>query len=182
MIKRLGIAQAFLGDPEVILLDEPTSGLDPKNAKQIRDLVRELQTRSTVVISSHNLAEIQDLCDHVAILDEGKLIVSGSVEEITRGGRKLDFHLSRPLTAEEEQTLSSMAGIESIRASGPERYSVSIDLSGMEEAAEGENPADKVSSGLLRAILDFGITPREFREGATLEEHFLKVTGKEEEQ
>jgi ABC-2 type transport system ATP-binding protein len=173
MIKRLGIAQAFLGEPEVILLDEATSGLDPKNAKQIRDLIRELQTRSTIVISSHNIAEIQELCDHVAILDKGKLAACGSVEEITRTGRKYDIQLSRVLTSEEMAKLSSCPGVKSIVAAGPERYSISLDLSGAPDKS-----TDAAISDLIRAVLDFGITPREFREGATLEEHFLKLTGK----
>jgi ABC-2 type transport system ATP-binding protein len=174
MIKRLGIAQAFLGEPEVILLDEATSGLDPKNAKQIRDLIRELQTRSTIIISSHNIAEIQELCDHVAILDHGKLAACGSVDEITRTGKKFDMQLSRVLTSEETVKLSSCPGVKSIVAAGPERYSISLDLSGSPDKS-----ADATIAGLIRAILDFGITPREFREGATLEEHFLKLTGKE---
>jgi ABC-2 type transport system ATP-binding protein len=175
MIKRLGIAQAFLGEPEVILLDEATSGLDPKNAKQIRDLIKELQTRSTIIISSHNIAEIQELCDHVAILDRGKLAACGSVDEITRAGRIFDIQLSRVLTAEETEKLSSRPGVKSIDAAGPERYSITLDLSGTPDKS-----ADATIADLLRAILDFGIVPREFREGASLEEHFLKLTGKEQ--
>ena len=179
MIKRLGIAQAFLGDPELILLDEATSGLDPKNAKQIRDLIRELQTRSTIIVSSHNLAEIQELCDHVAILDQGKLVACGAVADITRTERIYDMHLSRNVTPEESEILLSLPGVKSIMAAGPERYSISIDASAMKDGGGGEDPSDTITSGLLRAILDFGITPREFREGASLEAHFLKVTGKE---
>jgi ABC-2 type transport system ATP-binding protein len=181
MIKRLGVAQAFLGDPEVILLDEATSGLDPKNAKQIRDLIRELQTRSTIIVSSHNLAEIQELCDHVAILDQGKLVACGAVSEITRAGRKFEIQLSRSLTAAETEKLSSLPGIKSIAAAGPERYSISYDLSQTEAGGRGNDAADESISSLIRTILDFGIALREFREGATLEEHFLKVTGKETE-
>jgi len=177
MIKRLGIAQAFLGNPEVILLDEATSGLDPKNAKQIRDLISELQTRSTIIVSSHNLAEIQGLCDHVAILDKGKLVACGSVNEITRAARKFDIGLSRPLAPEETGKLSSLPGVKSIVAAGAERYSISFDFSEMEDNG---NSDDKAIASLIRAILDFGITPREFREGATLEEHFLQLTGKEQ--
>jgi ABC-type multidrug transport system ATPase subunit len=173
MIKRLGIAQAFLGEPEVILLDEATSGLDPKNAKQIRDLIRELKTRSTIIISSHNIAEIQELCDHVAILDHGRLAACGSVDEIARTGKIFDMQLSRVLTSEETVKLSSYPGVKSIAAAGLERYSISLDLSGLPDKS-----ADATIAGLIRAILDFGITPREFREGATLEEHFLKLTGK----
>ena len=99
MLKRMGIAQAFLGQPEVILLDEPTSGLDPKNAKQIRDLVRELQRsrQVTTVFSSHNLLEIEEICDHVAILDKGRLVIAGSLEEIRRQGRVVKVELPREL-------------------------------------------------------------------------------------
>lgn len=178
MVKRLGIAQAFLGDPEVILLDEPTSGLDPKNARQIRDLIRELRAHATVVISSHNLAEIQELCDHVAILDVGKLVVAGSVAEITRAGRKLEFTLSRALSPEETDKLAALKGVGSIQSTGPERYSVSLDLKGLDGTGAEDIAADEAITVLLRILLDLGITPREFREGATLEEQFLKVTGK----
>ncbi len=175
MIKRLGLAQAFLGDPEVILLDEPTSGLDPKNARQIRDLVLELnEARATVMISSHNMAEIQELCDHVAILDHGKLVTAGSVEDITRSGLELVVHLSRSLTEEEIQTLTALQGVEALRRSGDRRYTASL---ATPEDSEG---ADAVVVAVLRKLLDMDITPREFREGNTLEAHFLSVTGKEE--
>jgi ABC-type multidrug transport system ATPase subunit len=174
MVGRLGVAQAFLGDPEVILLDEPTSGLDPKNARQIRDLIRELKSRATVVISSHNLVEVQELCDHVAILDKGKLVASGSVEEITRTARKLEVRLSRSLTQEECTRLLELEGLAHIKNVGMERYTLSLDLSGREDKA------DVIIASLLQIFLDWGITAREFREGASLEEHFLKVTGNQE--
>jgi ABC-type multidrug transport system ATPase subunit len=175
MIGRLGVAQAFLGDPEVILLDEPTSGLDPKNARQIRDLIRELKSRATVVMSSHNLAEVQELCDHVAILDKGRLVMTGSVEEITRAARQLELRLSRSLSQEELQRLTEIEGVSGIRTLGTERYTLSLDLGGMEDKA------DQITNTLLRMLLGWGITPRSFREGASLEEHFLRVTGNEEE-
>ncbi|MGW8370557.1 MAG: AAA family ATPase, partial [Gammaproteobacteria bacterium] len=78
-----------------ILLDEPTAGLDPANARQIRDLVQRLHERATIVVSSHNLAEVQALCDHVAILDHGKVVTYGSVAELTSASRELDVRLSR---------------------------------------------------------------------------------------
>ena len=175
MIKRLGLAQAFLGDPEVILLDEPTSGLDPKNARQIRDLVLELnEARATVMISSHNMAEIQELCDHVAILDHGKVVTAGSVEDITRSGRELMVHLSRSLNEEEMGTLTALGGVDALRRSGDRRYVASL---APPEDSEGTDP---IIAAVLRQLLDLGITPREFREGNTLEAHFLSVTGREE--
>ena len=171
MIKRLGLAQAFLGEPEVILLDEPTSGLDPQNARMIRDLVREMQSRATVVLSSHNLAEIQELCDHVAILDEGRLVTAGSVREITRAGKTIDLELSRPITTEENQRLVALFGIGAVEDLGPTRYRLLLDL------AEENTDEDAVLASLLRALLEMGITPRGLQEGNTLEDVFLRLTG-----
>ena len=176
MIKRLGIAQAFLGEPDVILLDEPTSGLDPQSARQIRGLIRELnKSHATVVISSHNLAEVQELCDQVAILDRGKLVAAGSVDEMTRASRELDLVLSRALAEEEKATLQAIDGVVSLEARGETRYTVRMNL----EPTNGD--AYPVVAPLLRAVLDLGITPRLVREGRSLEEFFLRVTGRGEE-
>jgi len=172
MLKRMGIAQAFLGNPEVILLDEPTSGLDPQNARQIRDLVRDLQRQHqvTTVISSHNLAEIQELCDHVAILDHGKLRVAGSVQEITRQSRLLEIEMSRPLDEGEHGLLLAVAGVRSIEERGPRRYRLQLSV-------PVEQSADDVVMAVVRTLLDRGIAPRALSEGNSLEEFFLSVTG-----
>jgi ABC-type multidrug transport system ATPase subunit len=174
MIKRLGLAQAFLGEPEVVLLDEPTSGLDPANSRQIRDLIQQLhEKRATVMVSSHNLAEVQELCDHVAILDEGDLVACAPVEEITQAGRKLELRLSRALDEAEIEGLLRLPAVAACDAKGrDERYVVSLDLSG-----EGLD-MDGVVAALLRALLDLGVTPREVGEGASLEEVFLRHTGR----
>ena len=180
MIKRLGIAQAFLGHPEVILLDEPTAGLDPANARQIRDLIRKLQERATIMVSSHNLAEIQELCNHVAILDHGKLVLAGTVDAITRARREYNLVLSRPLQQNELEKLTSLDGVRHVkptmtqadtRSEEPASYLVTLDLS--DENAD----QDDVIAALLRSILDMGITPRAITEGRSLETHFLEVTG-----
>ncbi|MBL8729485.1 MAG: ABC transporter ATP-binding protein [Planctomycetes bacterium] len=168
MLKRMGIAQAFLGQPEVILLDEPTSGLDPKNARQIRDLVRELQQnrRVTTVISSHNLAEIQELCDHVAILDHGRVMAAGAVDEITRAGRRLDLELPRELSADERARLGAIGGVQSIEDKAARRYRLLL--------ADGD---DQVVIAALRLLLDAGLAPRSVSTANSLEEFFLSVTG-----
>jgi ABC-type multidrug transport system ATPase subunit len=172
MLKRLGIAQAFLGEPEVILLDEPTSGLDPQNARQIRDLILELKARSTVMVSSHNLAEIQELCDHVAILDLGKLVAAGSVADLTRSGKELDLELARDLTEAELATLAAAPGIEKVRTKGAGRYTLSFAL------AEGLG-MEAITREVLRRLLEMGTTPRRLSEGSSLEAQFLKLTAKE---
>jgi ABC-type multidrug transport system ATPase subunit len=175
MIKRLGLAQAFLGEPDVILLDEPTSGLDPANSRQIRDLIRQLhEQRATVVVSSHNLAEVQELCDHVAILDEGRLVACASVEEITQSGRKLELRLSRPLTGPEIGGLLRLKGVTACDPGARDaHYTVSLDLS------DASLEMDGVTAALLRALLDLGVTPREVSEGGSLESIFLRLTGRQ---
>lgn len=175
MLKRMGIAQAFLGEPELILLDEPTSGLDPQNAKQIRDLICQMQQERgvTTVISSHNLAEIQELCDHVAIIDNGRMKIAGSVDAVTRSGRMLELELRRPLLDNEQTQLLSVAGIGKIVARGPQRYR-------FEFALDESQSVDAVTIAVLRQVLDLGIAPKNFTEGDSLEETFLRMTGQGE--
>ena len=80
--QRVGIAQAMLGNPDIIILDEPTVGLDPQQLTEIRSLVRKLGEKLTVIISSHILSEISELCDHVIILSEGHVVADSSMAEL----------------------------------------------------------------------------------------------------
>jgi ABC-2 type transport system ATP-binding protein len=82
--QRVGIAQAILGDPEIIILDEPTVGLDPLQIIEIRDLIKELGETHTVILSSHILGEIQAVCDHITIIARGKLIACDSKENLEK--------------------------------------------------------------------------------------------------
>jgi len=96
MLRRVGLAQALINDPELVILDEPTSGLDPVGTRQVKDLVLELKARgSAVVLNSHLLADMEDICDRVAILHAGKLrrvgrladlLERGEVDELTYSG------------------------------------------------------------------------------------------------
>ena len=177
MLKRMGIAQAFLGNPEVILLDEPTSGLDPQNAKQIRDLIVEMQQtgQATTMVSSHNMLEIQELCDHVAILDEGKVVTCGRVSDITRQSLQVEMTLSRALEDREKDKITALPGAGALEQRGPDRYRLAL------EGGDSESETDAAVNRLLRTLLDMNITPRQFKEGNSLEEFFLKVTGTADE-
>ena len=88
--QRVGIAQALLGSPRLIILDEPTVGLDPAQVIEIRKLIRELGRAHTVILSSHILSEVQAVCQQILILSKGHLVAAGSLEELTAGGKNLE--------------------------------------------------------------------------------------------
>jgi len=83
MLQRVGLAQALVHDPRLLILDEPTAGVDPVGSAAISDLILQLKSRGkTILITSHLLGQIEDICDRVAILDRGKLILEGAVAEL----------------------------------------------------------------------------------------------------
>ena len=88
--QRVGIAQALLGSPRLIILDEPTVGLDPAQVIEIRKLIRELGRAHTVILSSHILSEVQAVCQQILILSKGHLAAVGSLEELTADGKSLE--------------------------------------------------------------------------------------------
>ncbi len=92
MLRRLAVAQALLGRPELVMLDEPTSGLDPRHAHELRELLRRSRKGRTLVISSHNLVELESLCDHVAFIDRGRLLSVDAPERLRaqHGGASLE--------------------------------------------------------------------------------------------
>ncbi len=94
--QRVGLAQAMIHDPEVLIMDEPTSGLDPNQIVEIRNLIRQLGRAKTVVLSTHILPEVQATCDRVIIINDGKLVADGSPEQLQRqyqGGEELTLEL-----------------------------------------------------------------------------------------
>ncbi len=108
MIRRIGLAQALINDPDLLILDEPTAGLDPIGTRQIKDLVRELGKRGkTVLLCSHLLADVEDVCDRICILYGGKVQAEGTVEEMLTRGRFTEI-VSPKLS---EQTLSKIEKI-----------------------------------------------------------------------
>jgi ABC-type multidrug transport system ATPase subunit len=100
MRKRLGIAQAFIGTPKFVILDEPTEGLDPVAAREVRQVVRAIAGDRTLLVSSHNLREIEDLCSEVAILNQGRVVRQDKVENLVGEADEIAFHLPGPPPAE----------------------------------------------------------------------------------
>lgn len=113
--QRIGLAQALIGYPEVIILDEPMVGLDPKQIIEMRDLIRGLAQEHTVILSSHILSEISAVCDHIMIISKGKLVASGSPEELQKMMQvKVELEVTvLGETAQAEEVLKKMEQIES---------------------------------------------------------------------
>jgi len=127
--KRVAIAQALIGEPELILLDEPTSGLDPVAANDVRNIIRELTGQCTFIISSHNLDEIADVCDAVIIIKQGKLIKHCPISELVERDSSLNLLLSDPLTEQALQDLNNLSGVDDVitNPANPLRVSVLFD-------------------------------------------------------
>jgi ABC-type multidrug transport system ATPase subunit len=164
MKQRLGVAAALLKDPELLVLDEPTNGLDPAGMRDMRALVRELGSRGhTVLLSSHLLGEVQQVCDRVGVISRGALIAESTVAEL-RGEAGL-------LVAAEPLELARAAAEELL---GAENVAV---VDGTLRLRTDPAYAGKVSTALVQA----GSTLTELRPlERTLEEAFLEMTGAEE--
>jgi ABC-2 type transport system ATP-binding protein len=114
--QRVGFAQAILGYPEIIILDEPTVGLDPKQIIEIRELIRSLGEKHTVILSSHILTEISAVCDHVFIISKGKLVASDATENLLSlmsGAQEIDLTV-RTQAEEAQSLLESLSEIERV--------------------------------------------------------------------
>jgi ABC-2 type transport system ATP-binding protein len=95
MQQRLGLAVAMLGDPQVVFLDEPTSALDPVGRHDVRKIIRALRTRGTAVfLNSHLLTEVEQVCDRVAVVDRGRVVASGTLDDILGGGVAVRLHVT----------------------------------------------------------------------------------------
>lgn len=125
--QRTGVAQALIGNPEIIILDEPTSGLDPSQIVELRDIITEIGKTQTVVFSSHILSEVSDVCQRVVIINEGRLAVDDTLSNLTGGnGRKLLLRVAGEMQVVEE-ALSAVSGVRSVRISGADSYILDVD-------------------------------------------------------
>lgn len=114
--QRVGLAQAVLGFPEIIILDEPSVGLDPKQIIEIRELIRKLAKKHTVILSSHILAEVREVCDYILIISKGKLVASDTPENLERllgDAGMIEIETEAP-AAQVREILKNVPGIESV--------------------------------------------------------------------
>ncbi len=175
--QRVGIAQALLGSPQLIILDEPTVGLDPAQVIEIRNLIRELGKAHTVILSSHILSEVQAVCQQVLILSKGRLVAVGSPEEL---GETLNPGSRLRATAQGE-TDTVLAAVRSVP--GICRVELESAADGQVTfTAESKDAADR-RAAVSRALTEAGCTMLALAaENRSLEEVFLALTEKTPEQ
>ena len=167
--QRVGIAQAIIHNPMVVILDEPTVGLDPIQIRDIRALIREVGSERNVIISTHILPEVEMVCDHVQIIDKGKLVFNGAIDVLKkqRIGNKLLIAMNKPPKAAE---LLKIAGVE-------EAESVSDHLMRV-RFADGATPAEAiVQAAVAKGWGLYQIGPDQ----TSLEDVFVQLTYQEQE-
>lgn len=114
--QRVGLAQALIHNPEVLILDEPTTGLDPNQLAEIRHLIKEISKEKTVILSTHIMQEVKALCNRVIIINHGSIVADDSVDNLTSGGAAvLKVEFQNPVSKEE---LKKLPGVESIKGEG----------------------------------------------------------------
>jgi ABC-2 type transport system ATP-binding protein len=147
MKQRLAVAQALLHDPSILILDEPTSGLDPRGMVELRDLIKELKKAEiTILMSSHLLNEVQEVCDNVAIIDRGILLTYDSVENLSAGQEvTLTVHTLEPVSPQDFEVIKALQGVTSLKRT--ENNKLIMSLSGGAEE----------QSKVLREILNSGV-------------------------
>jgi ABC-2 type transport system ATP-binding protein len=162
MKQRLGIAQALLGNPDMVILDEPTSGLDPQGIKDVRDLIRRLSRdhHTTVFLSSHLLHEIEQTATSMAIINEGTLVVQGDARGLLASGD----HVLRIAADPEDLALNILRGLPFVRDPVAAEGWISV-------RCEPHHAAD-----LVRALVAAGVAVRAAVPRRSLEEYFLAIT------
>jgi len=172
MRQRLGLAQALVHDPPVVILDEPTIGIDPKQVIEVRETVRRLGEQHTVLFSTHILSEAEQVCDRVLIIDKGHIIAQGKPGELRdklQSGMTLHVQIGGANDASIRKLLESISGIAHLEK---QRAGWLI------KTQRGADPRAELSSRIAKV----GYTLLEMRqEGASLESIFLELVGKDED-
>jgi ABC-2 type transport system ATP-binding protein len=172
MRQRLAVARSLLADPELLILDEPTNGLDPAGMREFREMIRGFVAEGrTVLLSSHLLDEVEKICDAVAIVDRGRVVMQGSLAELARGGQPTIL----VATSDEERTLALLVENRAVASAVPEPDGIRVSLS---PGVEAQAAADEIGRRLILG----GLAIRRFEPArASLEQRFLEITSRLEE-
>jgi ABC-2 type transport system ATP-binding protein len=167
MQQRLGLARVLIHDPKVLILDEPASGLDPRARIEIRELLKELKRMGkTIMISSHILSELEEICDHIGIIEKGQLVFSGTMEEIRH---RLGIHskVRVRVLANEERAIELIAAIPEVREAHSTGQHIIVDF------RDGKTAAAAIARVLVYGNIDIvSIEP----ENVKLDDAFMQLT------
>ena len=170
MRQRVGLADAMLHDPDVLILDEPTIGLDPSQIRESLNLIRELSRRHTILFSSHILPQVERICDEVIIISRGRIVAHGAPKKLGEekaAGSRLIAEIKGPAD-EVEKSVKALAGVGAVeRQTRDGWHRLSIRTGGTKDVREG----------IFKLVSGRGWSLREIRrEVASLEDYYLKIT------
>jgi ABC-2 type transport system ATP-binding protein len=168
--QRVGLADALLAEPPVLILDEPTSGLDPTQIRSARELIRELGQEHTILLSTHILPEVEMTCDRVIIIDRGRVVASGSMEELARQAGEQETLIARVEGRVDVEPLRALPGVQGVTVhTGGRTTRLRIET----------NDAEALSPHVCKLAAQRGWNLHEVRpERRTLEELFVQITSR----
>ncbi len=171
--QRVGISQALVSDPEVLILDEPTVGLDPRQVAEVRTLIKELAGHHTIILSTHILPEVQATCERIIIVNQGRIVAEDSMQSLStrmKGSGRVHLRIANE-PVEFANVLRAVPGVQAVRSQGAGLYEIDTD-----------GGSDRASL-LAAKVVTGGAGLLEMREeNFNLEDLFLKLTTKEETQ
>ncbi|OGS20054.1 MAG: hypothetical protein A3J83_03525 [Elusimicrobia bacterium RIFOXYA2_FULL_40_6] len=172
--QRVGFAAAIFHDPQVLILDEPTSGLDPNQARDVRELIKELKKEKTVILSTHILSEVQAICDRVLIINRGRIVADGTTKELAcmvQNKEKVHLELlnreEKLNPSEIEEKLKAFNGCENAAFTGQKENKITFEI---------ESSIDLREDIFLAAVKNKWVITDMHRQVVTLEEIFRKLT------
>lgn len=174
--QRVGLAQAIINDPEVLIMDEPTSGLDPRQVVEIRHLVAELSKEQTIILSTHILPEVSAICDRVLIINRGRMLADDTIESLSKGGGQKS-HLLMTERATEAQ-VAQLRQLPGVRAAVPAKGS--HHLVALEVTTDGRT---ETASTISRFVVESGMGLVEMSpKAAGLEDIFIRLITRSEQE
>ena len=169
--KRMGIVQAFIGSPDLVLLDEPTAGLDPVAANSVRSFLQAFSKQSAFIISSHNLYEIEDICSTIVVLDKGKIVTNANLSDLTNKNNSLNITLDQAISAPLMSAISGLEDVTELIVDDSNQEKITVHIIATE--------LDKFQLSLQTLIVEHGYSVIQLSRGKALIDEVIKMVDAE---